>query len=60
MTVRYNPSEAIDKATHDALMEHRTRPLTDDPIRRRHEMPQHANRQTLMDWLMAQAEAGSL
>lgn len=32
MTIRYNPSEAIDKATHDALMEHRTRPLTDDPF----------------------------
>ena len=37
------PRHTLTKAEHDALMAHRQRPLTDDPIRLRRATPQLPN-----------------
>ncbi len=59
---QFNPSWTIDKATYDALMENRDRPLTDPPIQRRQAvpLPTPGGRESLMDWVVAQVEKGLL
>lgn len=55
------PAKGITKAEHDALCEHRDRPLAGDPIRLRGVTPLAPNARTsLMDWVLAQAEMGTL
>lgn len=55
------PPYGITKDEHDALCEHRDRPLAGDPIRLRGVTPPAPNARTsLMDWVLAQAEMGTL
>jgi len=55
------PPFALTKDEHAALCEHRDRPLTDDPIQLRKATPPAPNaRVSLMDWVVAQVEAGAL